>query len=522
MGYTAIWDTGGVDTIRYDGVTDAVIDLRPATLLNDFGGGGFVSGSRQNFNGYTIAAGVVIENAIGGQGVNTITGNDADNHIVGGPLFDTLKGGAGDDTVEGGGERGDWMEGGPGDDVIIGRYWLDGGPGADRLVGGEALNIFHVDDSGDVIVHTHTPLVRDEVRISNIADYVMPETIEVLRVRSGVTNVMGNELDNEILIEAGGFHRIDGGPGADIVHGGPGDDLVLLVDAADSADLSFSGYDIVEMYTNHHAGASGAGEYRLLGSANLLIYEEVRDRLQPALKVFANDALPTTINTGGELYGGASNDTLTGLRRADLLFGGGGNDKLFGNNGADVLDGGPGRDIMDGGAHDDTYHVDNLLDMVIEAFPKGGIDHVISSVRWTLGANVENLTLTGVANIYGIGNNLDNVIIGNDGENILDGKGGNDTLIGGAGFDTLIGGSAVASTGPVSGNALIGGAGNDRYIVTLLPGGDTIIEHPNEGIDTVRAEFGFVLPLNVEYLTLTGAGDYDGTRQRARESHRRQ
>jgi Ca2+-binding RTX toxin-like protein len=160
--------------------------------------------------------------------------------------------------------------------------------------------------------------------------------------------------------------------------------------------------------------------------------------------------------------------------------------------------------------------------MVIEAFPKGGIDHVISSVRWTLGANVENLTLTGVANIYGIGNNLDNVIIGNDGENILDGKGGNDTLIGGAGFDTLIGGSAVASTGPVSGNALIGGAGNDRYIVTLLPGGDTIIEHPNEGIDTVRAEFGFVLPLNVEYLTLTGAGDYDGTRQRARESHRRQ
>ncbi len=61
-----------------------------------------------------------------------------------------------------------------------------------------------------------------------------------------------------------------------------------------------------------------------------------------------------------------------------------------------------------------------------------------SSVNWTLGANVENLTLTGTANLTGTGNALANVLTGNAGNNVLDGGAGADTMAGGLGDDTYV------------------------------------------------------------------------------------
>jgi Ca2+-binding RTX toxin-like protein len=65
-------------------------------------------------------------------------------------------------------------------------------------------------------------------------------------------------------------------------------------------------------------------------------------------------------------------------------------------------------------------------------------------VTYTLGSNIENLTLSGTAAINGTGNSLDNRITGNNAANVIDGGAGNDTMDGGAGIDTLSYASASA------------------------------------------------------------------------------
>ncbi len=105
-----------------------------------------------------------------------------------------------------------------------------------------------------------------------------------------------------------------------------------------------------------------------------------------------------------------------------------GNDTLFGGFGNDTLDGGEGADAMTGGFGNDLYIVDNTNDTVTEKANQG-IDTVQSKITYTLGDNVENLTLTGTEEINGTGNALDNIIVGNSVKNTLTGAGGKDTFI---------------------------------------------------------------------------------------------
>jgi serralysin len=136
-----IWDSGGVDTLDCSGFSrfktlldpfggtlgsgtltgvieypDQTIDLRPGAFSNV----GFLEGN------VAIAYNCNIENAIGGAGNDTITGNALANVLQGGDGNDQLFGGAGNDTLQGG----------------AGNDTLQGGAGTDNLWGGAGADVF--------------------------------------------------------------------------------------------------------------------------------------------------------------------------------------------------------------------------------------------------------------------------------------------------------------------------------------------------------------------------------------------
>ncbi|MFM6045669.1 MAG: calcium-binding protein, partial [Dolichospermum sp.] len=136
---------------------------------------------------------------------------------------------------------------------------------------------------------------------------------------------------------------------------------------------------------------------------------------------------------------GLENLTLTGTGNINGT-GNGNNNVITGNGANNILTGGLGADTLNGGDGSDTYYVDNAGDVVTELFNDalGGVDTVFSSVNFTLGFGLENLTLTGTDNINGTGNGNNNVITGNSANNILTGGLGADTLTGGLGADTFV------------------------------------------------------------------------------------
>jgi Ca2+-binding RTX toxin-like protein len=141
--------------------------------------------------------------------------------------------------------------------------------------------------------------------------------------------------------------------------------------------------------------------------------------------------------------GTSGNDSISGTAGTDTINGLNGNDTLFGLDGDDTLNGGFGNDTMTGGDGNDRYSVNNANDVVDET-GSSGTDRVDSTVTFALNgkaANVENLFLTGVANINGTGNALGNTIAGNAGRNTLIGGGGDDDLRGSAGNDVIRGGT---------------------------------------------------------------------------------
>jgi Ca2+-binding RTX toxin-like protein len=205
------------------------------------------------------------------------------------------------------------------------------------------------------------------------------------------------------------------------------------------------------------------------------------------------------------MYGGTGRDILEGGAGIDDLDGGAGNDRLVAGGGEyNILNGGTGEDTMIGGTGDDEYYVDNEDDVVIET-ADDSFDRIWTSIDYTLSnnSNIEVLSSTSETGVTLTGNSHDNTLWDGEGHDVLRGGGGDDTIFAtNGGGDILLGGAGndYLSTEFFE-VTMRGGTGNDYYFL-YYAGNTSIIEHANEGIDTVETQRDHTLSNNVENLII--------------------
>ena len=311
-----------------------------------------------------------------------------------------------------------------------------------------------------------------QTTLDELADYLSYRTISqvdlLMALLSGDDVITGTDKRHNWLFGGAGNDKITGNAGSDELYGGDGDDQLFGL-AGDDQLYGGAGNDLLDGGKGLDIMVGGDGD-------DLYVLDDIRE-----LEWINRDHENTYHDAGNDTlritFKGSSNSApaVIDLSAVNLLevenvqIASSGLFEIIGNDANNVLDAGKTASILRGGKGNDTYHVTHRDAQVHENAGEGW-DTVISSVHFTLGANLEELILTGRAALNGTGNALNNILRGNDGNNILDG---------GAGIDTLI-----------------GGKGNDTYIVRNI--GDIVEEKDKEGTDTVKAHVSYELTDHVE------------------------
>jgi len=483
--YECIWDAGGIDEIRHTGAQSSVIDLRAATIDYSATGGGAVSWVTGIYSGLTIAEGVVIENASGGSGADTIGGNSVANTLSGNNGNDTLNGRGGNDT----------LDGGAGNDLFV----FETGGGVDTINGFTAGGS---EDTIQVIGYANYTLAQEGANLRIILD----GSNSILLI--GVNQASFTAADINIPLAGGGN---DPTTGPDNLTGTSGNDTIDAL-AGDDTVSGLGGDDTL---------TGNTGVDVLHGGDN-------------------ND----TLNGGADadtLNGGADADTLNGDAGDDTLDGGDGNDALNGGTGNDTFLFSTGGDVdtitgFTAGGSEDTINVTGYASYTLAQ--EGANLRIIldgSNSILLIGVNQAaftaadiNIPLAGGGNTPTTGNDVltgtaaadvidalagddtvsglagDDTLTGNTGADTLNGGDNNDTLNGGDNNDTLNGDAGTDTLNGDAGNDTInGGAGNDA--LNGGTGNDTFLFSTGGGVDTIT---GFTAGGVEDQIQVTGYASY--------------
>ena len=222
--WEAIWDTGGNDTISAAGLWNSVVISLKAADLQGSDAGGSPSHASGVSGGFTIANGVVIENAVGGNLGDFLYGNDVANFISGNGGNDLIGAGDGNDTIKGGAGS-DTLIGGSGDDNISGGNGWDNfivkeGDGNDTITGGEGVDTLSFNGSVAATVDLSVTTAQNTGYGSDTINLVE----NVIGTDQG-DQLTGNDVVNTFFGGAGN-DALDGQRGADVLQGGLGQDTI--------------------------------------------------------------------------------------------------------------------------------------------------------------------------------------------------------------------------------------------------------------------------------------------------------
>ena len=525
----------GVDTLSYgDAGSGVVIDLSKP-YAQDTGGAGVDSVQE-------------VENLIGSDFNDVLTGDGGANRLRGGLGDDVLDGGAGlQDTADysdataavkvnlslttqqntggagadtlsnvenlTGSDFNDTLSGNGGDNALIGGAGSDtlrGGAGNDRLDGGAGAG--DTADYADAGAGVTVDLSLAGAQNTGGAGVDTLVEIENL-TGSAFGDILSGSAAINTIVGGAGNDTINAGAGNDTVRGGAGDDSMNGAAGVDTASYSDATAAVtVSLAVLAAQNTGGSGVDALIGFENLT----------------------------GSNFG----DTLTGDGLANVLTGNGGADTIKGGAGDDTVLGGAGDDAMDGAAGVDTVSYSDATAGV-------KVNLSLSAAQNTVGAGLD--TLAGFENLTG--SKFNDNLTGDAGANVLSGGLGNDVLNGGtggvdtasyadataavsvslaivgqqntvgAGLDTLtnidnLTGSKFSDTltGDGAANTLAGGAGNDTLSGGLgndvLRGGagNDVMDGGAGGSDTVDyadATAGVTVSLAVSAAQATGGGGAD-------------
>lgn len=172
---------------------------------------------------------IAIEDVIGGDAADRISGNVEANHLQGGGGDDSLEGGAGADTLDGGAGE-DFLVDGEGADIFLGGddrdlfIAADGDNAQDRFDGGAGIDRISLEQLGGGMT---VDLQNQQMFRSDGAEPA-DQLVNIENVSgTGFADIIVGDAGENILSGSGGSDLILGGAGGDFLRGGSGDDTLL-------------------------------------------------------------------------------------------------------------------------------------------------------------------------------------------------------------------------------------------------------------------------------------------------------
>lgn len=495
--------------------------------------------------------------------IENIIGSNFNDVLKGDTNANTIRGGAGNDTVyDFSGSGNDYYDGGnitinvgesntisyyysgsaikvdlangtatsatAGTDTLINFKNIAGTDSADTLLGDAQDNVIYAHSGNDISLYggagndtIYGGLGNDTIQVSADNDYI-----------DGEGDVDTVNYNNIAIVASGIWVDLNNSASTNVTIAGVGKDRLVNIEA-----ITGTNYDDVLLgkNTNWNTLSGGLGNdtiYGGSGGVNILVdggsdtagdtltfNYDATHRASSAVTVDLNSTITQSvwgttsyvIRNIEHIVGSDYNDRLYGNASSNTLRGGAGDDSLDGAAGVDYLDGGIGNNRLSGGTGNDTLDGTSGIDTADYSYSNAGVTVVLTDDSNGTGiiSGSDSDKLIKIENVIGTygndtitGDALDNNLNGIDGNDVISGGDGNDIINGGIGNDTIRGGNGVDNIdGGADDDVLYGEAGAD--IINGGTGNDTIItSNASDGVDTYTGSSGIDV---LDYSALTNA-----------------